>query len=163
MLKKILALLLIIAPHIYALDDLAFVLLRHVRSSEQDQLWQTCYTSIRTYYPKTKIFIIDDASPYPVTARDLKNTTIIASEYPGAGELLPYYYAVRQQFARKIIVLHDSMSLIRPFSQEELSHKVRFHWHFEPSYIDYTHAGIQDLLTRLDSSEELLQWTKLTS
>jgi len=61
----------------------------------------------------------------------LVNTTIIQSEYNGAGELLPYYYFQKYKWADTMIFIHDSMVLHRVFTDDELDREVVFHWHFK--------------------------------
>lgn len=58
-----------------------------------DKYWLHCIDCIRRFYPEKKILIIDDNSNYDFVSKiELYNTTVIQSEYPKRGELLPYYY-----------------------------------------------------------------------
>jgi hypothetical protein len=57
-------------------------------------------------------------------------TEVIYSEYNGAGEILPYYYFLKNKWADRMIFLHDSMYLYRPFTSAELEGEVCFHWDF---------------------------------
>ena len=84
-----------------------FVILAHVRNETDDRLWRKCYKSVRKFYPKIPIVIIDDNSPLPVSADTLSNTSVIRSEFPGGGELLPYYYFLKYRWAKKMVFLHD--------------------------------------------------------
>jgi hypothetical protein len=62
----------------------------------------------------------------------LNNTTIIQSEYPKRGELLPYYYYLKNKFCDIVVILHDSV-----FIQTHINFHVdeyKMLWHF-PSYL----------------------------
>lgn len=89
---------------------LGFIILRHVNSDITNKYWQQCYDCIRKFY-NNPIIIIDDQSDnkYLTTDKELINTTIINSEYKGRGELLPYYYYLKNYFCERLVVLHDSM------------------------------------------------------
>jgi hypothetical protein len=139
------------------IDNTVFVILRHVRDEDDDALWKRCYQSIRQFYTKTPIVIIDDNSKINLPWGDLENTLIIQSEYPGAGELLPYYYFLKYKWATKMIFLHDSMLLKRRFYNSELNHLVKFHWHFETHRHDDDN-GIRMLLRPLTNSDELIYY-----
>lgn len=106
-----------------------FVILRHLRSAQDNALWTAAYQSVRTHYTN-KIIIIDDNSQVNTFNGSLVNTEIITSDYRGAGESLPYYYFFQYKWADRMIILHDSMMLHRPFRDVELEGILRFHWHF---------------------------------
>jgi hypothetical protein len=106
-----------------------FVILRHLRNVQDNDLWITSYNSIRKYYTN-KIVIIDDNSKLNTVNGKLFNTEIIYSEFPGAGEILPYYYFLKYKWANKMIFLHDSMSLNRGFLENEIRYEIKFHWYF---------------------------------
>lgn len=91
-------------------DDNVFFILRHINTEGSNRLWQECYRKIRIYYPENKIYIIDDNSPMKATTTmQLYNCEIIESEYPGRGEVLPYYYFHKLRCGKKAIFLHDSV------------------------------------------------------
>ena len=106
-----------------------FVILRHLRSAQDNALWTSAYQSIRTHYTN-KIIIIDDNSQVNTFNGSLVNTEVIESDYRGAGEILPYFYFFQHKWADRMIILHDSMTLHRPFRAAELEGILRFHWHF---------------------------------
>jgi hypothetical protein len=112
------------------MDPLVIVILRHVRTAAQDLLWRRCMASVREFHPDIPIVVINDNCTIPITDT-CHNTTFITSEFPGAGELLPYYYYLQHKWAEQILFLHDSMMLIRPLNVAELKkYPVRFLWHF---------------------------------
>jgi hypothetical protein len=91
-------------------DDIGFIILRHVNSEQTDCYWKESYQFIRRLYPENKIVIIDDNSQYEfVTALESSNVTIIQSEFPGKGEILPYYYFLKYKWFDKAVILHDSV------------------------------------------------------
>jgi len=107
-----------------------FIVLRHVNSNFINQYWIKCYNSIRKYYPENHIVIIDDNSDEAfITPIKLYNTTIINSEYPKRGELLPYYYYLKNKFFDVAVIIHDSVFINAhiDFSVE----KYKLLWEFE--------------------------------
>ena len=108
-----------------------FVILRHVSSEENDKYWKHCYDCIRKYYPKNEIMIIDDNSdPKYLTPKSLYNTTIIQSEFPKRGELLPYLYYLKNPIADIVMMLHDSMFINEYIDITEVEHYQSL-WDFE--------------------------------
>jgi hypothetical protein len=107
-----------------------FVILRHLDSVYDNDLWITSYNTVRKYYTN-KIIIIDDNSNVNTVDGKLINTEVIKSEFPGAGEVLPYYYFLKYKWADRMIFLHDSMFMGRAFKEAELEGQIKFHWHFE--------------------------------
>ena len=93
-------------------EEKGFIVARCVKKPEHNVLFKDCYTAIRKYHPTVKIVFIDDNSDksvledYPMT-----NVEVIASEYPGAGEYLPYYYLLTRKLFKKAVLLQDSMIL----------------------------------------------------
>ena len=118
----------------YDNQSYVFVILRHVRIPDDNYYWVNSYRSIRELY-NNKIVIIDDYSEYPVDNIELVNTEIIASEFKGAGECLPYYYFMKHQWADRMVFLHDSMCMARHFQPSELERPCSFHLHFEQKYV----------------------------
>ena len=113
-----------------------FVILRHLRNAQDNSLWTSAYQSIRTHYTN-RIIIIDDNSQVNTFNGSLVNTEVIESEYRGAGEILPYFYFFLHKWADRMIILHDSMILHRPFRSAELEGLLRFHWHFSLNESSY--------------------------
>lgn len=92
------------------METSGFIILRHVNSELTNNYWMHCYDCIREYYPENEIVIIDDNSNYDfITEKELYKTTIINSEYPGRGELLPYFYYLHNKFFDTAIIIHDSV------------------------------------------------------
>ena len=114
-------------PH--QVQPFGFIILRHVSKKEHDELWRTCYDSIRNFYEEP-ILIIDDNSNYSlISEKQLINSTVVNSEYKGSGEILPYFYFYKLKPFEKAIVLHDSM-FIQKRIQFETINDIKFLWHF---------------------------------
>ena len=107
-----------------------FVILRHLRQPSDNELWISSYNSIRRHYTNS-IVIIDDNSQLNTVNGKLYQTEILVSDYAGAGETLPYYYFLMHRWADRMIFLHDTMFLYRPFRPEEVDTDARFHWSFQ--------------------------------
>ena len=133
-----------------------FVILRNIQHASDNELWLSCYHSIRQFYTN-QIIIIDDNSAINTFNGKLVNTEIIQSEYNGAGEILPYVYFQKNQWADTMIFLHDSMSLHRAFTEDELDHEVVFHWHFTETSQDNIKKAIA-ILSVLHVPDEVIKY-----
>lgn len=129
-----------------------FVILRHLRTTRDNDLWISSYNSIRKIYTN-KIIIIDDNSSINTVDGKLVNTEVIKSEFNGAGEILPYYYFLKYKWADTMIFLHDSMFLNRPFRDTELENEIRFHWYFDANISDY--RKISNFVSMLKNNTDL--------
>ena len=112
------------------------ILTRHVRSTLTNIYWNLCVTQLRNFYPDIPIVIIDDNSVQSYV-KDLqdhesnKNIIVVQSSYPGAGELLPYYYLHKYKWFRHAAIIHDSVFFQKKINfQKLLSFKVLPFWHF---------------------------------
>jgi hypothetical protein len=105
------------------MDNYGFIITRHVNSMKTNRYWNQCVKLIRTLYPNKKIVIIDDNSDYQYIKADFdyKNLVIIQSEFPGRGELLPYYYYLKHKFFQNAIIIHDSVFLHSRINFESLN------------------------------------------
>ena len=133
-----------------------FVILRHIRTPSDNDLWITSYNSIRRHYTN-KIIIIDDNSMLNTVNGKLYQTEILQSDYAGAGETLPYYYFLMYRWADRMIFVHDTMFLYRPFHLEEVDTDCRFHWSFINSDATST-ARLQQILPSLKNHQELMPY-----
>jgi len=103
-------------------EDIGFIVTRCVRKAAQNTLYKECYEAIRRFHPDLKIIFIDDNSNKEVLEEyPMENVEIIQSEYPAAGEYLPYWYLLQQKIFKKAIFLQDSMILNAriPYEQVE--------------------------------------------
>ena len=103
-------------------DLFGFIILRHVNSEITNKYWNHNVKLIRTFYPQKKIIIIDDNSNYSYIKPefDYINVEVIQSEFPGRGELLPYYYFLKLKFFKNAVILHDSVFFHRRINFEKL-------------------------------------------
>jgi hypothetical protein len=93
------------------MNSFGFIITRHINSETTNKYWNHAVKLLRTYYPYRKIIVIDDNSnqEFVKAEFDYKNVEIIQSEFPGRGELLPYYYFIKNKFFENAIILHDSV------------------------------------------------------
>jgi hypothetical protein len=153
-----------------------FVITRHVKSEKTNKYWNECYTCIRKLYPTNIVIIIDDNSNYEYvkTLPDtplITNVFFIQSEFPGRGELLPYYYLNKYKLFQTAIIIHDSVFIQKPIPTPSIS-KVKFIWNFQhfwekPPNPDLT-GEIKNIISKLnpEHTQRLLelyekkeQWT----
>ena len=117
------------------MSTLGFIILRHVNNPITNTYWIRCYYSIRMFYPENHILIIDDDSnseyidEHCISGDALYKTTVINTEYPKRGELLPYYYYLKNRLFDTAVIIHDSV-----FIQSKLDFDVdryKIIWDFE--------------------------------
>ena len=115
------------------MSSFGFIITRHVNSSLTNKYWNNSVKLLRTFYPNCKIVIIDDNSnqPFVNAEHDYANVQIIQSEFPGRGELLPYYYYIKHKFFDNAVILHDSVFIHKRVNFEKLiGIRVMPIWHF---------------------------------
>jgi hypothetical protein len=105
------------------MDNFGFIIVRHVNSEKTNQYWIQNVKLLNVFYPENKIIIIDDNSNYEFVKCDLefKNVTIIQSEFHGRGELLPYYYFLKNRFFNNAVIIHDSVFFHKRFNFYQLN------------------------------------------
>ena len=116
------------------MNQFGFILTRHVNSESTNRYWNHSVKLIRTLYPRAKIVIIDDNSNQEFVKADFnyKNVEFVKSEFHGRGELLPYYYYIRNKYFENAIILHDSVFIHKRINFEFLrGEKVMPLWIFE--------------------------------
>ena len=110
--------------------EVGFIILRHVNSERTNQYWIHSYNCIRQHYPENIIMIIDDNSNYTfITDIPLYKTYILNSEYPGRGELLPYFYYLHIKLFDIAVIIHDSVFINKYIDMKVDSYKII--WDFE--------------------------------
>jgi len=115
--------------------DFGFIITRHVNSETTNKYWNFCIQCIRKFYPFKKIVVIDDNSDaqHLNAEYEYKNTEYVNSEFPGRGELLPYYYFYKNDYFDNAIIIHDSVFMQKRINFELLVSKqvqVMPLWHF---------------------------------
>jgi hypothetical protein len=137
-----------------------FIITRHVNSENTNKYWNHSVKLLRTLYPRVKIVIIDDNSNKEFVKADFdyKNIEIVQSEFPGRGELLPYYYYSRNKYFENAIIIHDSVFIHKRINFEVLrGEKVMPLWVFEADSenIDNTMAITKNLRNNQDVNRSL--------
>ena len=115
------------------MSSFGFIITRHVNSCVTNKYWNKSVKLLRTFYPNCKIVIIDDNSnqQFVNAEHDYTNVQIIQSEFPGRGELLPYYYYIKHKFFDNAVILHDSVFIHKRVNFEKLiGIRVMPIWHF---------------------------------
>jgi hypothetical protein len=115
------------------MSTFGFIIIRHVHSEKTNKYWNQNVKLLRTFYPFTKIVIIDDSSNYEFVKQEFEytNLEVIQSEYPRRGELLPYYYYLKHKFFQNAIIIHDSVFFHKKIHFEHLNGvNVLPLWHF---------------------------------
>ena len=109
------------------MNQIGFIVLRHVNGEQTNAYWNHCYDCIRRHYPEYPILIVDDNSNYEyINERTLYKTTIINSEYHGRGELLPYYYYLHNKLFDTAVIIHDSVFINRYIDMNVSKYKIIF-------------------------------------
>jgi hypothetical protein len=113
------------------MSNYGFIITRHVNSEKTNKYWNQCVKLIRTFYPLKQIVIIDDNSNQNFIKEDhqYQNITIIQSEYPGRGELLPYVYYLRYKWFPNAVIIHDSLFIHKRIPFEKFKMQVLPLWH----------------------------------
>jgi len=113
------------------MSNYGFIIIRHVNSEKTNHYWNQSVKLIRTFYPLRQIVIIDDNSNQEFVKADCdyNNLTIIQSEYPKRGELLPYIYYLKYKWFPNAIIIHDSLFIHKRIPFETFSMPVVPLWH----------------------------------
>lgn len=113
------------------MSNYGFIITRHVNSEKTNKYWNHAVKLIRTFYPLRKIIIIDDNSKqeFIQSEHNYDNLTIIQSEYPGRGELLPYIYYLKYKWFPNAVIIHDSLFIHKKIRFETFSMPVIPLWH----------------------------------
>lgn len=137
--------------------DYGFIITRHVNSPETNHYWNNCIKLIRKFYPMKKIVIIDDNSNQQFIKEDkhYDNVTIIQSEYPGRGELLPFIYFLKYKWFKNAVIIHDSVFIHRRVAFEKLNVPVMPLWHHP--YDKENLLNFTRILSQLYNSSSLKQ------
>ena len=140
--------------------SVGFIITRHVNSEDANNIWKNCINQIRKFYNDTQIIIIDDGSNYDfinTEGVDLKNCTVIESEYKKRGEFLPYYYFYKYKWFDRAIYIHDSVLVHEKINLDNVNN-VKFLWDFKAG--DYETSAqnkiIEKILSHLNYSDELI-------
>ena len=139
-------------------NDFVFIIIRHVNSKITNKYWIESYNCVRNHYPDTKILIIDDNSDYYYINKEVQliNTELIQSEYPKSGELLPYYYFYKNKYAKRAVIIHDSVFVNKYYDFNNITSNIKFLWHCDMHGADNNDKEIE-LIKYLNNNDELLK------
>ena len=139
------------------MSEFGFIITRHVNSEETNLYWNQCVKLIRTIYPFRKIVIIDDNSNQNLIKADHEylNLTIIQSEYPGRGELLPYIYYLQYKWFSNAVIIHDSVFIHKKIPFDFFTAPVMPLWH-NNSYLKLNVNNILRIASALTNNYEIL-------
>ena len=138
------------------MEQVGFIILRHVNSDITNEYWQESYSCIRKFYPENKIIIIDDYSNKDFLKSDLilYNTEIINSVFQaGKGELLPIYYYLIYKWFKKAVIIHDSVFMNNYIEFNNID-KYKFLWYIEHTWNDNNTE--KKLISCLNNNKEIL-------
>ena len=117
------------------MNNFGFIITRHVNSEKTNRYWNHSVKLLRTFYPDKKIVIIDDNSNqnFVKAEFDYSNVEIVNSEFPGSGEILPYYYFLKNKYFENAVIIHDSVFFHKRINFEILDKfNVMPLWYFNP-------------------------------
>jgi hypothetical protein len=105
------------------MESFGFIITRHVNSENTNKYWNHSVKLLRTLYPYKRIIIIDDNSnqQFLKSEFDYNNIQVIQSEFHGRGELLPYYYYIKNKFFENAVIIHDSIFFHKRINFEVLN------------------------------------------
>jgi hypothetical protein len=103
-----------------------FIMIRHVNSTRTNEEWKNCYDSIRRFYNNMIVIIDDNSSSEFLTDHPTNNCIIVKSEYPKRGELLPYYYFIKNKYFDRAVVIHDSMKITNYYDFNNITNYKNF-------------------------------------
>ena len=148
------------------MSNFGFIITRHVNSKKTNRYWNQCVKLIRNFYPFKQIVVIDDNSnqEFVKNDHDYKNLTVIQSEYPGRGELLPYIYYLKYKWFSSAVIIHDSLFVHRRIPFETFKMPVLPLWHHEYDKeninnlfrISSVLTNNKTIVTKLDESNQQL-------
>jgi len=131
---------------------IGFIIIRHVNSEITNLLWQECYKCIRVFYDNPIVIIDDNSDSNFITTLEMTNVTLIQSEYPKRGELLPYYYFLKGAWFDTAVILHDSVFIQCLINFDKPN---RYLWHFVSHGNDDTVNEIE-YIVKLQNKKPLL-------
>lgn len=134
------------------------MIVRHVNSEETDEYWKEAYSCIRKHY-ENPILIVDDNSDPNFLKEDLElvNCDCIKGEFPGAGEILGYYYFHTLKPFEKVLIIHDSVFIKQKINFEQIK-DCGFLWTLTHQW-DVEDAEMK-IINKLDKAEEIMTMYK---
>lgn len=112
-------------------EELLFVITRRVDDEIQDQYWKLCCTSIRTFWPTSRIVIVDNGSPFKTEhpCKLFPNCELIESRLTGSRFWSAFHYLLLRNDYEKAFVIHDGTIFHEKVDVSSIS-DVKYVWHF---------------------------------
>ena len=103
-----------------------------MNSEKTNKYWNECVRCIQKFHWGIPIVIIDDNSNYDFikSEQEYQNVSVVQSEYPKRGELLPYYYFFKNHYWENAVIIHDSVFIQTRVPYIKLKTNVLPLWHF---------------------------------
>jgi len=144
-----------------------FIIARHVNSEITNHYWNHCIQRIRRFYSpqRYKIVVIDDNSnkDFLKSEYEYKNVEYVDSEFPGRGELLPYYYFFKNRYFDNAVIIHDSVFFQSKINFSRIPFPVIPLWHFSEEKLENLPNSvrlIQFLINNQQIQKTLLETNK---
>ena len=143
------------------IEDNFVIIFTHHNTGNLEKYWIHNYECIRKIYPNIKIVIINDNSRVEFNKNFIINNTVntelVESEYPGSGELLSYYYFLKNNYNKNAIIIHDSVFIVEPLDIED-NIKFQPFWYFESfHWYNKLKPIVNRILSTLNFSKELVE------
>lgn len=135
---------------------IGFIILRHVNSVKTNEYWKHCYKCIRRFYPENPILIVDSNSDKKyISDISLYKTTVVESEFPGRGLLLPYYYYLKLKPFDTAVIFHDSVFIHKYINFNVDTYKIL--WEFEH---DWDNPSDEIAILNIYNDEKIVDFYK---
>ena len=117
------------------MEDIGFIILRHVNDELTNNYWLRCYSSIRCFYPESPVLIIDDNS----------NKDFVKAEFNYSNlTIIQYDEFIRKIYAVELIDAYPIGISSQPLSwSEEGFHRVSVQFTYQKYRVVY--SGSYDL------------------
>ena len=137
-----------------------FIIIRYVKCNETNKSWIRCYEIIRKFYNEMIIIIDDNSKPEYVTNHITVNCKIISGEFPRRGELLPYYYYIKNKFFNRAIIIHDSMEFKKHYDFKIIPNYKNFTrlFHFGGGAYNIDVEHFEDMSKYINNGSSILQY-----
>ena len=111
-----------------------FFVSRHVSESSPDHvvsLASRCLESIREFHPDSRVTFVEDRVDPKMSFSSLDDRVrVVSNPFPGSGELGTIYVASKSESDSKMVIMHDSMVVLRPINEMPGPIGVRSLWEF---------------------------------
>lgn len=110
--------------------NFGFIIPTHCSLPQHKSSLLKCIESIRKFYPKNMIVIINDKSSIKLSFTDDENIEIVDSCIEKGGEVNSYIMFLENKYFDKAIILHDGMYMKKKLIDIEKIDNVLYIWYF---------------------------------